>query len=1021
MAKKSASKRRSATTKAKRSSSTTASRQGPEKTAQAKHGEPLPPKKRPAKKKASRPATSDTDKPAFPIVGVGASAGGLEALEELFGSMPADMGLAFVVVTHQHPGHTSMLPELLAKTTDIPVHQVAGETKIEPNHVYVAPPGFNLAIFNGTLQRIETERKESPRLPIDYFFRSLAEDQKERAICIVLSGTGTDGTLGLREIKAQSGMAMVEQPQSAKYTGMPSSAIATGLADYVLSPAAMPAQLIAYAKGPYLKSAETAAETPAVSTELTQKVVVLLRSRTGHDFSSYKSNTLRRRIERRMNVHQIDEPIQYLFHLHENPHEIDLLFKELLISVTSFFRDPDAWGALAPLLKELIQSRPDNHTLRAWVPGCATGEEAYSLAILLRECLGELQRPPSLQIFGTDLDAEAIEAARGGRYPDGIRADVLPRRLEKYFSQDDGTYCIRKEVRDTVIFALQNVIKDPPFTKLDVISCRNLLIYMNSDLQEKLLPIFHHALKPDGLLFLGPSETIGSSRHLFETLDKRWKVFRCKEPLADTQSLLQIPSQRVTGDRGAIDVPRTALSAREAGHETTIERVLLQQLVPPSVVVNERGDIIYIHGRTGMYLEPSRGQPRHNILEMAREGLQIELTSAMRQCIANDTEVVCEGVRVKTNGEFRTIRLTVAKLQEPEAVRGLLLVTFHPMPSAVHETSKKPQRKRRKTLDAERTEQLESELQHMQEAYRASVEEMKTLNEELQSNNEELQSSNEELETSKEELESLNEELTTVNAQLQSKLSELSQVNDDMHNLLNSTDIATMFLDADLNIRRYTEKAIGLFMLRPTDVGRPIFELASNLQYEDLAADCSDVLNTLMRKESIVRTTGGASYLMRIVPYRTTENVIDGLVLTFVDIERLIRAARETERSGEFFKHVVETVRHPLLVLDEELRVVFVNNIFCDTFQAKRDETEGRVVYDLGNGQWDIPELRKLIEEILPENTSLNNFEVECEFPAIGRRKMLLNARRMQRGVTLPAMILLAIEDATEKHGAAAE
>ncbi|TVS14749.1 MAG: PAS domain-containing protein, partial [Planctomycetaceae bacterium] len=803
--------------------------------------------------------------------------------------------------------------------------------------------------------------------------------------------------------------------------GTPSSAIATGLVDYVLSPAAMPEQLIAYTEGPYLKAAGVAVHEPAISTELTEKVLVLLRSRTGHDFFFYKSNTLRRRIERRMNVHLIDEPVQYLYFLHENPHELDLLFKELLISVTSFFRDPDAWEALGLVLKDLIQSRPDDHTVRAWVPGCATGEEAYSLAMLLRECLDELQRPPSLQIFGTDLDAEAIEAARTGRYPDGIRADVLPRRLEKYFTQDDGTYCIRKEVRDTVIFALQNVIRDPPFTKLDVISCRNLLIYMKSDLQERLLPIFHHALKPDGLLFLGPSETIGSSGHLFETLDKRWKVFRRKESIADLHALPKIPAHVKASDERTMDVAHSGPSVKESRHETTMERVLLQQLAPPSVVVNERGDIIYIHGRTGMYLEPSRGQPRNNILEMAREGLQLELTAAMRQCIASDTEVVCERVRVKTNGEFRTIRLTVAKFHEPETVRGLLLVTFHPMAPDVPEKPEKSTRKRKKTPDAERTEQLQNELQRIQEAYRASVEEMKTLNEELQSNNEELQSSNEELETSKEELESLNEELTTVNAQLQSKLSELSQVNDDMQNLLNSTDIATIFLDTDLNIRRYTAEATRLVTLRPTDVGRPIFELASNLQYEDLAADSHEVLRTLIRKESIVHTVSGASYLMRIVPYRTTENVIDGLVLTFVDIERLIRVTREVEGSGEFFKHIVETVRHPLLVLDQELRIVFVNDVFCATFRTNRDETQGRVVYDLGNGQWDIPELRKLLEDVLPENAALNDYEVKADFPTIGRRKMLLNARRMQRGMTLPAMILLAIEDTTEDRGRTAE
>ncbi len=544
------------------------------------------------------------------------------------------------------------------------------------------------------------------------------------------------------------------------------------------------------------------------------------------------------------------------------------------------------------------------------------------------------------------------------------------------------------------------MIQDPPFSKVDVISCRNLLIYMKSELQEKLLPIFHYALKPDGLLFLGPSETVGSSEHLFETLDKRWKIFRRKESVADLYALPKLPVQVKPSDEGARNAARTAPPVNKPPQETTIERVLLQHFAPPSVVVNERGDILYTHGRTGMYLEPSRGQPRNNIFEMAREGLQLELTSAMRQCVASNSEVVREGVCVKTNGEFSDIRLTVAKLHQPEAVRGLLLVTFYPMPVNVPDSLGKSRRRRKKTPDAQRTEQLEMELQHVKEAHRATIEESETLNEEL---------------------ESVNEELTMVNAQLQSKLEEFIEVNNDLQNLLNSTDIATIFLDVDLNIRRYTEEATQLVMLRPTDVGRPIFELASNLEDEDRAADCREVLRTLVCKERIVHTTGGGVHLMRGVPYRTTENVIDGLVLTFVDIERLIRAARETERSGDPFKHIVQTMRHPILMLDKELRVMFANDIFCGKFQTRRDETEGRVIYELGNGQWDIPELRKLLEEILPENTSLTDYEVKADFPTIGRRKMLLNARRMARSMTLPAMIVLAIEDVTDKRGASIE
>lgn len=437
----------------------------------------------------------------FPVVGIGASAGGLEALEELLDNMPADTGMAFVVVTHQHPGHTSLLPELLGRDTEMPVTEAADGTVLEANHVYVAPPGWHLAMLNGTVHRMELASEPAPRLPIDYFFRSLAQDQKERAICIVLSGTGTDGTLGLRAIKGESGMAMVQEPQSARYAGMPASAQGTGLADYVLSPAAMPQQLVAYARGPYLSSRTRqsldgvgsgqpksgdfgyeSADFGYVPAEPMQKIFLLLRNRTGHDFSDYKANTIRRRIERRMNVHQLEKPKQYVRYLQENPHEIDTLFKELLISVTSFFRDPESWEALAAgPLPELLKSRPDNYTLRAWVPGCATGEEVFSLAIVFRECMDRIDRHFDVQVFGTDLDSAAVDAARLGQFPSGIGVDVSPKRLERYFTHEDSIYRIRKEVREMAVFAPQNVIKDPPFTKLDLLSCRNLLIYLNAD------------------------------------------------------------------------------------------------------------------------------------------------------------------------------------------------------------------------------------------------------------------------------------------------------------------------------------------------------------------------------------------------------------------------------------------------------------------------------------------------------------------------------------------------------------
>ena len=494
------------------------------------------------------PSTADSDSATF-TVGIGASAGGLEALQEFFQHMPADSGMAFVVVAHQHPEQTSLLPELLSKRTKMPVTPATDGQRLKPNHVYIGTSKGCLSLMNGRLVRMDPERTSSPKLPIDHFFRSLAEDQRERAICIILSGTGTDGTLGLKAVKGESGIAMVERPSSAKFAGMPSSAIATGISDYVLTPAEMPDQLIAYAQSPSARVAPF--EEPSVPAEPMRKVFLLLRNHTGHDFSAYKTNTVCRCVRRRMSVQQIQGPHQYVRFLQENPHEIDVLFKELLVSVTSFFRDPEAWRALATPLERLVQSKAEGETIRVWVPGCASGEEVYSLAMLLRESMQKLNRDLSVQVIGTDLNIKAIEVARFGEYPSGIAGDVDDQRLKKFFVHADDHYRIRKEIREMSIFAPQNVIRDPPFTKQDIICCRNLLIYLNSDLQKKLIPIFHYALQPEGLLFLGPSETIGTVTKLFEVIDKRAKIFRRREVPAATASLPEIPAQAVFGRRGS--------------------------------------------------------------------------------------------------------------------------------------------------------------------------------------------------------------------------------------------------------------------------------------------------------------------------------------------------------------------------------------------------------------------------------------------------------------------------------------
>lgn len=983
-------------------------------------------KKKPTSKKSAEQKSKPDEKTQsqlskasvpFPVVGIGASAGGLEALDELFDYMPFDSGISFVIFTHQHPGHKSLLAELLGKHTKMPVVEAIDGIKLEPNCVYVGPPNVNLALLNGSLHVMNTKEDKNARvpLPIDYFFRSLAADQQDRAICIVLSGTGTDGTIGLKAIKEVSGMAMVQQPQSAKYAGMPSSALATGLVDYSLPVNELPAQLVAYCKGPYLKGGAPA-KVPALPAEPLQKIFLLLRSRSGHDFSSYKSSTICRRIERRMNVHQITDSAQYVRYLQEHPHELDQLFKELLISVTNFFRDNAAFEALAKgPVAELLKSGVEGETIRGWVPGCATGEEVYSLAILLREGMEQQKKHFDVQIFGTDLDSDAIEKSRVGVYPQGLSADVSPGRLKQFFLAEDSQYRIRKEVREMAVFAPQNVIKDPPFTKLDFLSCRNLLIYLNADLQKRLMRIFHYAIKPGGFLFLGPSESIGEFDDLFETVDKKWKIFRCKDTSPAAYPLPAMPAAiedtaRVNADSPGYHLPQA--KTRESRISTLIEREMLNQFCPASVVVNDRGDMIHVHGRTGDYLEMAEGHVRTNVLDMARKGLTHELGSALRKLAAGTKEVNRSKVRLKTNVGYSLIDLQVRRIENPESIRGLNMITFRPSPQQAESESKDGADT--SVLEPGRLETMELELKHARETNQAGLEELETsneelksTNEELQSTNEELQSTNEELETSKEEMHSLNEELTTVNCELQSKVEDLSQTNDDMQNLLNSTDVATIFLDRELNINRCTDQAKKLIMIRESDLGRPISELVSNVDYSGLWDDCRSVLKTLNNVEVEVRSSDGRWHMMKIMPYRTSQNLIDGLVLTFVDISQLMAG----RKALAFAESVSNTVREPLVILDNDLRVVSTNKAFCNAFKTSEKQSAGELIYDLGSAQWDIEMLRKLLTDVLKKNDSFEDYRVSARFPKLGERSFLLNARRLDREVGLPGMILLAMEE----------
>lgn len=856
-----------------------------------------------------------------PVVGLGASAGGLAALEEFFSHLPGDVDVAFVVVTHQHPDHPTLLHSLLARKTSLPVSLVEDTTVLAPGHVYVAPPGRALAIMGDRLHVLEHDPKATLHLPIDAFFRSLAAGRKDGAIGIILSGTGADGTLGIKEIKAVLGMVMAQDEASAGYSGMPRSAVETGLVDYVLRPAEMPAQLLAYLRE--VGRHGTAMTTPSVA-RVFDGIFLLLRSHTGNDFSQYKLGTIKRRIERRMHMRHVDSVADYLALLRQHPDEAELLFRDLLIGVTSFFRDGEAFGALAERLPDLVERKAPERVIRVWVPGCSTGEEAYSLAILLHECMNQLQRPLEVQIFATDIDASAIERARLGTYPLGIAHHVTPERLARYFTRRDDTFCIKKEIREMVVFAVQNVIADPPFTRLDVLSCRNLLIYLDAPLQRRLLPMFHYALRPGGLLVLGSSESVGGFSSLFEAVDKKWKVYRRSNATDSGYVVERLPSPPTPALLGVPPAAPPAL--RQAGPLVAPgERLLLQALVPPTVVLTDRGEVLHVHGRTGRFLEPAPGpQQPASIFDMAREGLLLELSAAIRLVGKGDTsETLRRDVRVSTEGGAVLVDLRVKRVRDSERGRDLLLVTFdrarpvtaEPEPEATG-------------APTDRLGELERELQHSKESHQSTIEELETsneelrsTNEELQSTNEELQSANEELETSKEEMQSLNEELQTVNAELQGKLEELSRANDDMRNLLNGTDIATVFLDERLNVKRYTEQAKRVIRLIPSDVGRPIGDLVSRLHYDRLVEDADEVLRTLMFKEAEVRARSGGWYLMRILPYRTTENMIDGLVITFVDITKV----KQLQQSEARLDRLLLPSPTAILGQDRELRYVWVS------------------------------------------------------------------------------------------------
>jgi two-component system, chemotaxis family, CheB/CheR fusion protein len=824
------------------------------------------------------------------IVGLGSSAGGLVALKTFFNALPAKSPMVFVVVSHHDPAQPSHLADILSKQTSLPVVEVNDTTPIVAGHVYVCTSQY-LRLKGGALHCEKRSNEQGISLPIDFFFRTLAEEAKEKSICVVLSGTGSDGTLGLQAIKGEGGMAMAQDTKTAQFSDMPNNAINTGLVDYILSPEKMPERLLAYTQS--LTSGSDGERQVPLSDAMSE-IITLLRQHTGNDFTNYKTNTLTRRIERRMNVHHIADAKHYIKYLTDNTHEIDMLFRELLIGVTSFFRDEAAFEVLAQqALPQLLAKKAGGDQVRVWVAGCSTGEEAYSLAILFQEYMLEHKKQFNVQIFATDLDEKSIIHARNGVYTEGIALDITPARLQRHFNHEGNHYQIKKHLREMVIFATQNLTQDPPFTKLDMISCRNLLIYLDAKLQKRIIPLFHYSLRPGGILFLGSSETVGAFADLFTPLQSRWKILQRKEvPLSVNRLTRFTEFPRLDELHQA--QPEHARHGKNQDITELAQKLLLKAHIPPSIIVNEKGNLFFIHGRTGLYLEPPAGppNPQANVLDMAREGLQLALAAIIRKAAAQDNPVTQTDISVKTNGHFSNVTLQARKITEPEAMRGLIWVTFESEEEkAGHSPGKKPKHTKSGPLE---NEQLESELhfikQNLQstiEELEAANEELKSTNEELQSTNEELQSANEELETAKEEMQSLNEELQTVNIELETKIRDLSFANDDMKNLLNSTGIATLFLDNSLNILRFTNQAKRLINLIQSDIGRPIGDIVLQLEYDTLVKDATEVLQTLVFKEVEVRARDWSWYLMRIMPYRTAENVIEGLVITFVDITKV--------------------------------------------------------------------------------------------------------------------------------------
>lgn len=1010
------------------------------KSIQKVHGEAVSRRKKAAEQRAALLARAERGPEAdeavaeksaagkpFPIVGIGASAGGFEAFNDFLKHLSADTGMAFVLIQHLDPNHKSQLTELLGRNANVPVVEARDGVEVAPNGVYVIPANARITIEKGWLHVSPRKENERPPMPIDAFFRSLAAEQQDRAIGIVLSGTGTDGTLGIQAIKGEGGITFAQNESSAKYYGMPGSAIGTGSVDFVLSPEGIATELDRIARHPYLgRQQEFAPQKTARqikpddvlkgSEKQMGQLFSLLRARTGVDFALYKHSTLRRRVVRQMILHKMDSLGKYLSHLEKQSREVDNLFNDLLISVTSFFRDPSTFQALKKsVFPKLIKVHPDDSPLRFWVCGCSTGEEAYSLAISLVEFFEDTHSRRAVQIFASDISEVGIGKARAGVYPENIVQDVSPERLRRFFNKVDGHYQVNKSIRDMVVFARQNIIVDPPFSNLDLITCRNVLIYLDTLLQRKIMPVFHYALRSHGFLMLGNSETVGASSDLFSLVNNKHKIYARKQSYARPAFSPAYKSAPEAGPRAAPAAPPARPEIHPPDLQSQMDKMLLRDFAPAAVLVTSDLEVVHFRGRTGDFLEHSPGAASLNLLRMARESLAIDLRAALTRAGKNDTHVR-HTAHCGRNEHPREVVLEVIPFRPAPDSERFFLVIFRDSTATAFEPSRAGKGHRSSASIREQREitKLRDELATTRETLQTTIEEqeanneeLKSANEEIQSSNEELQSTNEELETAKEELQSTNEELTTLNEELQTRNTELGQVLNDLTNLLSSINVAILMLGEDLIIRRYTPMAERLFNLIPSDLGRRLTDLNRSLLIPELDQTITGVMTNLAPVERDVQDRDGRWYSLRIRPYRTRENKIEGAVILLVDIDHLKRA----------IDLMLATAKEPLVTLGADFRVHKANESFYHTFRMTPDETEGRFLHEAGQGQWNTLELRKLLEEVLPQNKQIRDFPLEATFSEIGKRKLLINAYRFRDEGWGLQMILMAIEDVTGKGG----